>query len=81
MRILVAANENFKWCAENFATDNMVITATLKGNQKGDVPSEFDYYLGTTRSSMPENFPDARVGKQVARLGAVFAVVKQRQRP
>jgi hypothetical protein len=77
VRVLVAANENSEWCAEYYAPANMQIETTLKGGQPGYVPQQYDYYLGTTRSLMSNNFPDAQVVMKVSRARAVFAVVKQ----
>lgn len=81
VRVLVAANENSRWCAEYYGNDDVEIVTTLKGSQPGHVPDEFTYYLGTTRSLMSNNFPASPVVKQVERAGAVFAVVKQRTVP
>lgn len=80
VRVLVAANENSRWCAAQYAGDRIAVVTTLTGNQPGTVPEKVDYYLGTTRSLMSQNFPDAKVVKRVERDGAVFAVVKQRDR-
>ena len=77
IRILVAANENSKWCAEFYAGKNIEITTTLASDQRGPLPAEFDYYLATTRSRMDQNFPATPTVFRVQRDGAVFAVVKK----
>ncbi|MCA9164487.1 MAG: hypothetical protein KDA62_15965 [Planctomycetales bacterium] len=78
-RMLVAANENSLWCASYFAGPRLELTTTLQGDQPGDLPSAFDFYLGTTRTLMADNFPDAEICFRVNRAGANFAVVKRRK--
>jgi hypothetical protein len=76
IRILVAANENSRWCAAYFAGQRTIIETTLTGNQPGDLPPGFDFYVGTSRLAMDANFPEARVIHQVGRAGAVFTSIK-----
>jgi hypothetical protein len=78
MRILVAANENARWCAAYFAGDGLIIETTLTGGQAGDLPDGIDYYVGTSRAAMDANFPGARVVHQIGRGGAVFTTIKAR---
>lgn len=77
VRVLVAANEHARWCADYYAGPHLQISATRTAGQPGDLPAEFDYYVGTTRSAMDENFPLARVVHVVGRAGAAFAVIKR----
>lgn len=79
LHVLVAANEHSRWCAEYCAGPELVITTTLSANQLGDLPAHCDYYIGTTRSRMADNFPAARVVKRMERAGATFTVVKSRR--
>jgi len=76
-RLLVAANENSQWCAAYYAGDQFVIETTLTSGQPGDLPPGIDYYLGTSRSAMNANFPEAQVVHEVGREGAVFATIKR----
>jgi 4-amino-4-deoxy-L-arabinose transferase-like glycosyltransferase len=76
-RVLVAANENSRWCAAYFASDGLIIETTLTGGQTGDLPVGVDYYVGTSRSAMDANFPAARVIHQIDRDGAVFTTIKR----
>lgn len=76
-RVLVAANENSRWCAAHFAGERLVIETTLTGGQPGDLPPGIDYYIGTSRAGMDKSFPEARVVLQIGREGAVFTTVKQ----
>ncbi|MCI0357015.1 MAG: glycosyltransferase family 39 protein [Planctomycetaceae bacterium] len=80
VRVLVAANENSRWCAAYFAGDRLVIETTLTAGQPGDLPPGIDYYIGTSRADMDRNFPEAEIVHQVGREGATFATVK-RPRP
>ena len=75
--VLVAANENSRWCAACFAGDRLRITTTLKYGQTGDLPDGIEYYVGTTRCRMNENFPLAPVVCRVSRDGALFTAVRQ----
>jgi hypothetical protein len=77
IRVLVAANELSLWCAEYYADERFELETMLDAGIPGDLPAGFDYYIGTSRFAMSENFPDARVVKQVVRRGAVLANVKQ----
>jgi hypothetical protein len=79
-RVLVAANENSRWCAAAFAGDRLRVTETLLGGQPGDLPEGIDYYVGTCRSSMDQNFPGAQVVYNIERQGAVFTTVKRAAR-
>ena len=76
----MAANENSLWCAAYFAGDRLQLTATRDFGQPGDLPSEFDYYVGTSRCGMNHNFPLALVVHQIGREGAVFTTVKRAAR-
>lgn len=38
VRVLVAANEHSKWCAEYYATEAIEISTTVQGGQPGDLP-------------------------------------------
>ncbi len=78
VRVLVAANENARWCAAYYADPQIEVVTTLRGQQPGPLPDSIDYYLGTTRTGMSDNFPSAPIVYQVSRAGAVFAVVKGR---
>jgi 4-amino-4-deoxy-L-arabinose transferase-like glycosyltransferase len=78
--VLVAANENSRWCAAAFADERLSVEATTLGGQRGDLPEGIDYYIGTCRSSMGENFDAARVVYQVQRQGAVFTTIKRAAR-
>jgi 4-amino-4-deoxy-L-arabinose transferase-like glycosyltransferase len=80
IRVLVAANENSRWCAAYFAGDRLVIETTLTAGQPGDMPPGIDYYVGTSRSGMSANFPNARVAHQIGRDGATFSTIKCRRR-
>jgi hypothetical protein len=80
VRVLVAANENSRWCAAYFASDRLVIETTLTAGQPGDLPPGIDYYIGTSRAGMDQNFPEAEVVHQVGREGAVFTTIKCRRR-
>jgi hypothetical protein len=75
--VLVAANENSRWCAAYFAGDDLILKTTLTGGQPGDLPDGIDYYVGTSRSSMDANFPAARVVRQIGRDGAIFTTIKR----
>ena len=77
VRVLVAANENSRWCAAYFASDRLAIETTLVAGQPGDLPPGINYYVGTSRAGMDRSFPAARVVRQIGREGAVFATVKQ----
>ena len=76
IRVLVAANDKSKFCAEYYAPNGIEVVETLTGGQAGDVPPGFDYYMGTTRLGMADNFPDAATLKVISRMGAPFAVIK-----
>jgi hypothetical protein len=78
--VLVAANENSRWCAAAFAGDAFEVTHTTRGGQPGDLPDGIDYYVGTCRSSMDQNFPAAHVVYGVERQGAVFTTIKRAAR-
>jgi hypothetical protein len=41
------------------------------------LPPGIDYYVGTCRSSMNTNFPDAAIVHQIERQGAVFTTIKR----
>jgi hypothetical protein len=77
VRVLVAANENSRWCAAYFAGDRLIIEITLTGGQQGDLPDGIDYYVGTSRAAMDANFSEARVVYQIGREGAVFTTIKR----
>jgi hypothetical protein len=77
-RVLVAANENSRWCAAYFAGQRLKIETTLTGGQSGDLPPGIDYYIGTSRSGMDQNFSEATIVHRVGRAGAVFTTIKQR---
>jgi 4-amino-4-deoxy-L-arabinose transferase-like glycosyltransferase len=79
-RVLIAANEHSQWCAAYFAGPNLAIEATLTSGQPGDLPPGYDYYIGTTRSRMSENFPEARAVHEISRRGAVYTRIKQARR-
>jgi hypothetical protein len=79
-RVLVAANENSRWCAAAYAGENLCVTATHLAGQTGDLPDGIDYYVGTCRFAMDRNFPEARVVYQIERQGAVFTTVKRAAR-
>jgi hypothetical protein len=79
-RVLVAANENSRWCAAAYAGDRLCVTSTHFGGQPGDLPEGIDYYVGTCRSSMHQNFPAARVVHNIERQGAVFTTIKRAAR-
>jgi hypothetical protein len=79
-RVLIAANEHSRWCAAYFAGPNIAIETTLKSGQPGDLPPGYDYYIGTTRSRMSDNFPEAPTVHEISRRGAVFTRIKQVRR-
>jgi hypothetical protein len=79
-RVLIAANEHSQWCAAYFAGPNFVIETTLTSGQPGDLPPGCDYYIGTTRSRMSDNFPEARAVHEISRRGAVYTRIKQASR-
>jgi hypothetical protein len=75
--VLVAANDNSRWCADAFAGERLRITTTLKFGQAGDLPAGIEYYVGTSRSGMDKNFPLAPVVCRIGREGALFTAVRQ----
>ncbi len=75
-RVLVAANENSRWCAAYFASNRLIIETTLTVGQPGDLPPGIDYYVGTSRAGMDGNFSEAEVVHQIGREGATFATIK-----
>jgi hypothetical protein len=79
-RVLIAANEHSQWCAGYFAGPNIAIETTLTSGQPGDLPPGYDYYIGTTRSRMSDNFPEAPTVHEISRRGAVFTRIKQASR-
>ena len=76
-RVLVAANENSRWCAAYFAGEGLSIEITLTGGQPGDLPDGIDYYVGTSRAAMDANFPEGQIVHQIGREGAVFTTIKR----
>jgi len=80
IRVLVAANENSRWCAAYFASDRLAIETTLTARQPGDLPPGIDYYVGTSRAGMDANFPQAQTVHKIGRGGATFTTIKCRRR-
>ncbi|MDH4183258.1 MAG: hypothetical protein OEV92_03480 [Nitrospinota bacterium] len=85
VRILVAANNFSKECAQRFAGPNMAVETTWEKFGKlvpppelsgGDLPEGYDYYLATYRYGMAEAFPNARTLFTIGREGALFTVIK-----
>jgi hypothetical protein len=80
IRVLVAANENSRWCAAYFASDRLAIETTLTAGQPGDLPPGIDYYVGTSRAGMDANFPQAQTVHKIGRGGATFTTIKCRRK-
>lgn len=78
--VLVAANDNSRWCAAYYADEEMRVTTTRSYGQPGDLPPGIDYYVGTSRSAMNTNFPLAPVVLHIQRQGAIFTTVRQAAR-
>ncbi len=77
IRILVAANEHSRTCAEFYCPNHIKIEIVDSFGHDGPLPAGVAYYVGTYRSGMSRNFPEAPIVKAIGRDGAVFTVIRQ----
>ncbi|MBI5368767.1 MAG: hypothetical protein HZA54_17155, partial [Planctomycetes bacterium] len=79
LRVLVAGSPQARDCAASYAGPTTEVVAGLFGGEPGALPTEYDYFLATTRMNQAWNFADTPILFQVERAGAVFAVVRGRE--
>jgi len=79
VRVLVAANDLCAPCALNRFGPGVTMKTTWEHGQQGTIPSDCDYYIGTTRYELAENFPESPIVHVVGREGVVFTVIRSRR--
>ena len=67
VRVLVAATEHCRLCAEHYRSGNVNIKFLTTYGLKGAIPEEYDYYIGTYRCKMADNFPESPIVKRIGR--------------
>jgi hypothetical protein len=79
VRVLVAANKDCAPCALNRFGPS--VTGRFKWGhiQYREIPSDFDYYIGTTRYNLADDFPESPIVHVVGREGVVFTVIRARR--
>jgi len=89
IRVLLAANDFNKMCATLYARPGVEVDTTeeIYGRPvlpwkiaSGDLPEQYDYYVASYRFGMSHAFPKAPVEHMVGRIGAMFTVIKGRER-
>jgi 4-amino-4-deoxy-L-arabinose transferase-like glycosyltransferase len=78
IRLLVAANGPASFCASEYLADHVEMTRMFSRDRSGEIPSKFDYYIGSSKFRFDLNFPDSPVVHTEGRAGAVFSVVRKR---
>ena len=78
--IELAANGYSETCAAHFLSPDTKLLWFWENGIEGEIPGHVDYYIGTTREHMDKNYPETPVVYQVERLGAVYVVVKGRDK-
>ena len=76
LNVLVAANKDSAPCALNRFGPN--VNGWFKwGHVKyREIPSDCDYYIGTTRYGLADDFPESPIVHTVGREGVIFAVIR-----
>lgn len=77
-RVLVAANELSRLCAEAYAHTGTTVGTIFDFNPSPVIPPSFDVYLSTTRYGLDKNFPQSPIVHRIGRDGATFAVIRRR---
>ena len=82
--VLVAANDYSRACAATYGAPNLRVETIWEGGIDGPIagplPPGVDYYLSTTRVGLAANFAEAPIVHTIGRDGAIFAVVRGRQK-
>lgn len=79
--VLVAASSYSIGCLRAYLPPGeFAVTRTMDLGLTGSLPGTFDYYVATTRYDLDRNFPASPIVHTVARAGAVFAVIRARER-
>lgn len=75
LTILLAANYSSRVCLEYYLHPEIKVHTLFIGDEP--IPSQFDYYLATSRYWFHRYFPQLPVDHIIGRKGAVFCVIKR----
>ena len=78
--VLVGGDRSLREAASHYAAANVEVAFAGRRGEQGALPSGIDYYLSTTRDDLDARFPGAPIVHEIGRRGAVFCVIKGRQR-
>ncbi|HEU4520556.1 MAG TPA: glycosyltransferase family 39 protein [Thermoanaerobaculia bacterium] len=59
-----------------FLPEDVDVTVGLQQETAGEVPAQFDYYVGLRRQRLDENYSDTPIAHSIGRLGMTFAVIR-----
>lgn len=76
--VWAAANGYSEPCIRRFLRSDIRLLTSMDRETDRTMPPHVDYYVGTTRYGLDQNYPDAPVVHTIGRAGAVFAVIKGR---
>lgn len=79
--IWAAANGYSEACLKSFLRPGTRLLTSMERETDRVMLPHVDYFVGTTRHGLDENFPDAPVVHTIGRAGARFCVIKARPAP
>lgn len=78
LRVIGAIDAYSRECLEHYLLDSVELTSVSDAPDSPGIPSDFDYYIGTTRYQLDERYPRSPIVHEIGRDGAVFSVVRAR---